>query len=465
MNITPSLYSWIFYFTITLTLLVFLRRKTIDPLLTGFIASLIYFLPGLVGYISFSYGVGAGSYQAALAPGALVCMSIVVSTLAITTIAYDRLLPIRGTTLRISTPYLTQALAIMMLVGFIASLLTIGKGYLCTEKSALLARVNPWYYLATYSAPLCFVSALSTKSRAIAALSLLLIFADLFVGFRGSASVTLIALCLMQGSWFYQGWKKRIIYLSYILFCGVSLFLVKQLAWNIKYTVSIDCPAISAPSNESGVLPKTNTPSIEKSLPPLQVRGEQVTYTANLLTHKETYTAAFSNSEPMVVQATLNETINRDFKLPAENLVNQLLSGVPGGKSLFGLDVSDTKSFNDFFQKEFFPKATFGMANNPWAQAFSVGRFSMVFIFSVAYAFGLSFLTWLFSNLSGPLRACIAVIVGWWGLYLHRNDVLIEIGILKMVIYIIAVSWLLGLAINTIGKSVLPRIRFQGYNS
>lgn len=461
----PFLYSWAFYSVTILALLLFIRRRTIDPLLAGFVASIIYFIPGFVGSINFSYGVGAGNYQAVVTPGTLICMSLVIGMLAVTTLVYDILLPSHNTVLKIHTPYLTQALATLMLIGLGASLLTIGKGYLCTEKSALLARINSWYYLAAYAAPLCLVSAISTKSWPIATLSALLIFADLFIGFRGSASVTLIALCLMYGEWVYQGWKKRLSFVFYIAFCGASLFVVKQLAWNIKYTVSIDCPAITVQPDGRATQFSSQPNVDEKRLPDLKVRGEQVAYTANLLANKETYTAAFSNSEPMVVQATLNEIINRNFKLPPDNLTNQILSGVPGGKTLFGIDVSGTKSFNDYFQKEIFPKATFGMANNPWAQAFATGGYSMVFVFAAGYAIGLALLAWLFSHLQAPLRASIAVIVGWWGLYLHRNDVLIEVGILKMVIYIVATSWLLGLVFGAIAKTVLPRIRLQGYSS
>ena len=47
----------------------------------------------------------------------------------------------------------------------------------------------------------------------------------------------------------------------------------------------------------------------------------------------------------------------------------------------------------------------------------------------------------------GAVQAVVAVLAGWWGFHAHRNDLMIEIGIIKMALYCaiaaLFVGWLL----------------------
>jgi hypothetical protein len=71
----------------------------------------------------------------------------------------------------------------------------------------------------------------------------------------------------------------------------------------------------------------------------------------------------------------------------------------------------------------------------------------MVALFAAGYAVGLGILTVLFRSTRGTVQAVVAVLAGWWGFYSHRNDLMIEIGIIKAVLYSAAaalfVGWLL----------------------
>ena len=48
----------------------------------------------------------------------------------------------------------------------------------------------------------------------------------------------------------------------------------------------------------------------------------------------------------------------------------------------------------------------------------------------------------------GPVQAIVAVLASWWGFYSQRNDLMTEIGIIKIAIYAAAaallIGWLLG---------------------
>jgi hypothetical protein len=44
------------------------------------------------------------------------------------------------------------------------------------------------------------------------------------------------------------------------------------------------------------------------------------------------------------------------------------------------------------------------------------------------------------------------VAVGWWGFYVHRNDVLTQVGIMKMTIYLAVAAVLVSLAVSGAAK-------------
>lgn len=487
--------------------LIFSLRKRIDPLLVGFLSSLIYFSPTLFGRISFAYGAPAGDYSSVIVPGAYLSMLIVLLSLTLVALVYDRIPLLRESAVRIATPLLAHVLLAISLIGFFVSINTVGVGYLCVEKSDVLARIDGWYYIAAYGAPLAFACGLLARAWGVVALSILLLVADLFVGFRAGISVALIAFGLLFGHWLREGWRRRAVFFLIIIGVGATLFVVKQLAWNIKYAAAVDCKIESVSSAAIGAIagvevngPKaqhnsseqkssllhslrggqmpglkdgrsdegiispdvqirseqlSDVPNVPKITAPVQFRSEQLSKVADLLKESATYSAAFRYAEPMVIQSILNEVVRNEFKTPPRYVLDHILSGVPGGKTIFGIDVSQTPSFNDLFQQVLFPQATFGMANNPWAQAYSAGGYVLVWMFALVYALGLALMAWCLSRFHGPIQGGIAVLVGWWGFYAHRNDLLIEVGIAKMVLYIFLVALLASTVISIMNKKYL----------
>ncbi|MGG1946446.1 hypothetical protein AB1286_16760 [Trinickia sp. NRRL B-1857] len=491
-------------------------------------------------------------------PGAYAVMLLAVGTLIAVTVCYDRFVPAGRRSLVIYDGALPESLLAVTLIGVAASVATIGKGYLCIEKQDMLAHINPWYYVASYGAPFALVAAVAARKWWVAGIAMLVLMADMFIGFRASSSVAIVALCLAFGQALFEDRKKRTVFIAVAVAAGAGLFVVKQLAWNIKYTVSVDCsvphPAAAAPvapalavatmpppppvANPAApptqvaqsasvavqrpatpVLPRTNavrthphprvasapspvstaqgpsaavaaspvpssavaassvgnTPAAavpaasipaattasaptEPAPTPVSAKVElhlgNLEYTAGLLSSLGMYVDAFRYSEPMVIQSILNEVVRRGFRTSPSNLVGQALSGVPGGKSIFNIDVSEVASFNGQFQPALFPKATFGMANNPWAQAFSVGGFTLVFVFALVYAFGLATLSALSSRASPVTGTLCAVLAAWWGFYGHRNDVLTEVGILKMAAYLAIAAMIVNCVVGAIARRV-----------
>ena len=161
-------------------------------------------------------------------------------------------------------------------------------------------------------------------------------------------------------------------------------------------------------------------------------------------------------SEPFVVQSILNEVVRTNFRTDARYLIRQLLAGLPLGASIFGIDSSDLKTFDATAQPVLFPRVSYGMANNPWAQAYAAGGQEMVAVFALGYAFLAAMLTLLFHATRGALRAGVAVLSGWICFYFHRNDLLTEVVLIKHAVYIFAASMLVAGTWEWIARQLRP---------
>src|SRR4030095_5074550 len=72
---------------------------------------------------------------------------------------------------------------------------------------------------------------------------------------------------------------------------------------------------------------------------PAESTSEKLTATAQNLTRAEFYFSAFvAQSEAFVIQSTLNEVVRTNFRTDAGYLIGQLLTGLPLGASVFGID-------------------------------------------------------------------------------------------------------------------------------
>jgi hypothetical protein len=136
-----------------------------------------------------------------------------------------------------------------------------------------------------------------------------------------------------------------------------------------------------------------------------------------------------------------------------------LAAGVPLGKSLLGIDSDSVPTFNSMVQPALFPNVTFGMASNPWAQAYAAGGLWMVTTFAVGYAGLLAMLTVLFNVTRGAIRGGVAVIAAWVGFYFQRNDLFIEAVYVKHVVYIFAIALLVAWVMSRVRNYTAATLR------
>ncbi len=85
-------------------------------------------------------------------------------------------------------------------------------------------------------------------------------------------------------------------------------------------------------------------------------------------------------AEFLNTSAILQEVIVTDFNIPCWVPLAGLLSFLPVPLSQYGLSSS---LFNDLFQPELFPSIKYGMAYNPWAEAFSAWGWAGILVYSI----------------------------------------------------------------------------------
>lgn len=435
--------------------LFFARRKKIDPLAVAFGSSLLYFVPAFFGEARFSYGQDLGEFSQSLVPAAYATMGIVLAALVTGAAVVDRI-AWQGTWIANFQSKVPSVLLAFAIIATGVSISHTGVYYLCLDKTITLEKLDPWYSYAALSAPFLIATAYVLRQRFIVLIGCVFLIADLYAGFRTVAGITLLALVMLSGARLFQGWKSGTIFVLVAALTGAALFMAKALIVPAKHATGSYCEAQLILDSNSA----TPTDRIKAASNPLRMTTQEYfSGTATNMTQSRFYLAVFvTQAEPFVIQATLNEVIKQNFQTGAKYLVGQILSGLPFGASLFGVDSSSVTTFSSRAQPVLFPNVSFGMANNPWAQAYAAGGLWMVAAFALGYATILGGLTLMFRKTEGALKAGVAVIAVWVGFYFHRNDLFIEIGYLKHVVYIFAIALLVAYTLQRAKLSAGPAV-------
>jgi hypothetical protein len=433
----------------------FIFRRKIDPLAIAFGSCLIYFVPGFFGVAEFSYGQGLGGYSEPIVPGAYAALIIVLAALVSAALVIDHI-PVRQPYAARIEGLVPGVLLAIVLISAALSIRNVGVYFLCPDKTIVLEKIDVWYNYASLTVPFCVATAYALRQRAVALAGCAFLLADLYIGFRVSSGITIIAVLVLEaGESLFRGWIRSSIFICAVLTIGASLFMVKHLIAPVKYAYGSYCEsqlALDRNSAEAGVLSRRQN---ARSL----AMWQSLHNTMENLTHSRFYFLAFiGQAEPFVIQSTLNEVVRKNFKTDSKYLLGQILAGLPLGESLFGLKSSSVTTFNDRFQHVLFPDFRFGMANNPWAQAYAANGLWMVALFAAGYAAVSGYLTFIFNRAKGALKAGAAVIAAWIGFYFQRNDLFIEAILIKHVVYIFVFSLLVAWLIAVISRGVSARL-------
>ncbi|MHB0805204.1 hypothetical protein [Stutzerimonas nitrititolerans] len=148
-------------------------------------------------------------------------------------------------------------------------------------------------------------------------------------------------------------------------------------------------------------------------------------------------------AEFMATSAIAHSVYINDYSLDFDVLLLSLYNILPvptpegGGASIF----------NDHFQPDLFPGIRYGMAYNPWAEAYSIGRYVGVFLYSVGIISVLLLCEYGFIRSASAFWKATYLILGVYFLvWVHRNSLGSQLAYIRNFIYpIISFSVFAGL--------------------
>lgn len=138
-------------------------------------------------------------------------------------------------------------------------------------------------------------------------------------------------------------------------------------------------------------------------------------------------------AEFMNTPIILNQVIIEEFKIPYWTVPAGFLSLLPIPLSLWDLESS---LFNDLFQPVLFPQIKYGMAYNPWAEAYSWGGYLGVAIYAIFFPLFLRLLDLMLSKYYlSPVGGVVLAVGVYLSFWVHRNSIGSEFAYLRNVSY------------------------------
>lgn len=377
-------------------------KRRFDFFSVAFVSACVYFLPGFFGHVNdFVYEDGETvTVDAALIPETYVVFAVVLVAILLAGMVFDYTAKGRGVeaTLRGAENAAVWAVA-LALVGFVMSGATIGGTLLSAEKSYLVENLNRWYFLWVIGASLGAVLSFEQRRWGLFSASMILLLADMYIGFRYSFAISIIAVFTL---WLAGKGRQRFMLRSWRIALVIGMFTLFVLVYKRLY---------------------------------VQVKLGSWDSVADRLSSGQIYTSSVTNSEPFITQAILNKVLANHFYVGMEHFFSSVELIVPFSRILGG---SATK-FNDLFQPALFPQAEAGMANNIWAEMLSSGGWPLFALFVIFFVSLLALGSYLL-RVRDPLVAGGGTLVfSYWAFYVHRNDLVFQISVEKQILFLWAV--------------------------
>jgi len=368
-----------------------MRRRAFDFFTVGFASGLVYFLPGFFGFVRSSRDFSVS--EPLQSETYLVFITVLLFILA-GAFVFDQIRLRRPTAGAKPVPWtITTEVAIAVAaVGLIATLVTSGDALFSPLKAEVMESTGRWHVLFRFSTIYILVFATLRKQMSLAIVGILFLIFDLYVGFRFGFVIAVLAAATLfmhaKGAQSLFKVERRSLILG-VLLVGI-VFVYKQVYTLIKLGL-------------------------------WDLIADRVT-DPNILA------LALMTSEPFGTQSILNEVIRTDFTTGPSHLASVASLLVPFSNML-GAEI---QSYNDLFQERLFGGVVKGgMANNIWAQMYSVGGWFGIITGVTIYTALLGLGSWLLKVKRGSVLALIAFLFTLIAFYVHRNDVAFTLTLMR----------------------------------
>lgn len=357
------------------------KRRTFDYFALAFFSALIYFMPGFVGTAA-NYVDGVWSSDP-LHPEVMWIMIFVLCSIwlsALVAAQSPRIWKFQGTLAGESN--ILSIMVFVSLLAFAGLVASSGASLLNPDKGEVLETLNRWHIVYYVSITLGMPLAFHSRRYRLAALFLVLLLVNLYLGFRSPLAISLIATAVV---YLHADGRKRLITSNWKLLMMMLLFGLFMFSFKMIWATA-----------RAGL-------------------WDQVW---NYLQNENVLYFALFQSEPFLVQQTLNQVVVNRFETGFDHVLTSLYQF-----TLFAPELgAENVTFNGIFQPALFPEVSYGLAANIWAQMWSAGGWPMLVVFTVFFnlILGLGNLTLQARSL--VLRAGLAPMFCYWAFYIHRNE-------------------------------------------
>jgi hypothetical protein len=402
----------------------FLVPRHLDAFTVAFFSAAIYFLPGLVGYtLSPATPDMPIKLPVEIAPEALGIMIAVLATIAVAAIIWDRFAKhLRPPGWRLEEARSASAVALMLAAaGLLLDAAETGGLIFAPDKRVVMEQVGRGHIIWEMGASIAAVTAFRYRQHTRFLLAAVLLTVDMWIGFRYAFALTLVAVLWMslRRPRPFRLASLRLRYLLLVLLGGLVVISYQNLKEPIRT------------GNWPEVVRRTTNP---------------LWYIDGILT-----------SEPFTTQTVMNEIVRRDFRTSTDHLW-----GASTHLLLFSPSLdAETVRFNDLYQPALFPMVDHGLANNIWAQLWSATGWPGLFVFLGIFVALLAAGSWVIRSPDPGVQAGATLFFAYWAFYIHRNELIVQLGYQKHVVLVWALCTFVGTLIDHPARNG-PRAKLAG---
>lgn len=376
--------------------------RLLDAFTVAFFSAAIYFLPGLVGYTLSPVTPDMPiKLPVEIDPEAIGIMIAVTATIVLAAVIWDRLSrDWQAPAWRLEEARSASAVALLLAVaGLLLDAAESGGLIFEPSKRVVVEEVGRGHLIWEMGASIAAVTSFQYRQHIRFLLATVLLILDMWIGFRNAFALTLVTVVWM---WLGrpQPFRLASLRLRYLLLPLLGgLFIISY--QNLKEPVRA--------GNWDEVVLRTTNPAW--------------------------YINGIVTSEPFTTQTVLNEIVRRDFRTGSDHLWAASMHLLLFSPSF---DAEPVR-FNDLYQPALFPMVDHGLANNIWAQMWSAEGWPGLLVFLAVFVSFLAAGSWLVRSTDPGVQAGAMLFFVYWAFYIHRNELVVQVGFQKQV----AIVWLL----------------------
>lgn len=151
--------------------------------------------------------------------------------------------------------------------------------------------------------------------------------------------------------------------------------------------------------------------------------------------------------EPMGIHYLLESVIKYDVRISISEFLIPIFSQLLIVPSAFGVS---SHSYNTLLNETLFQGVTYGIAFNPWAQAYSLAGYIGVFLFGTLYGAFSQFTDIMIRKSKGLILVFFCLIAATFTIYGHRNSIENILAFTRQIVIVCFLIWLVRYSIQSL---------------